>query len=309
MSLLPNTQFHKLVNDIRTKDIYPDQPQRAIDWQAYTHNEINNIIQTLDFIKQEVDKISLPVKRKTGRPLTNPHSLAKAILLCEELGIDERNAQGWINILGPRIGINEQLDDRVIGDASTKEEVLYILKKVFENNKDSDGRLNGDGTHVEHTRKQNHETGCTKNTTPLTSIVDSREIVQAFDTEQHEREAIRQLLSQVDGESLRLDAGFVDRELTKNIVALGMTPFIFPKRNTNLKGHPSWKNMYFALLKDTIQWLIEYHQRSHCESFHSSFKRIFGIVTKRRPASKLAQITARIILHNRRRLAYFRMMD
>lgn len=63
--------------------------------------------------------------------------------------------------------------------------------------------------------------------------------------------------------------------------------------------------MYLWLLEDTHAWLEKYHQRSHTESFHSSFKRVFGIVTKRRPLAKLIQVTARIILYNRRRQAYF----
>ena len=40
------------------------------------------------------------------------------------------------------------------------------------------------------------------------------------------------LIKLVDGESLRLDAGFVDRLLTREIVELNMTHFIFPKKNS-----------------------------------------------------------------------------
>ncbi|MBI5064596.1 hypothetical protein HZA97_00025 [Candidatus Woesearchaeota archaeon] len=36
---------------------------------------------------------------KIGRPLTYPNNLAKAVLLCEELGFTERNAQGWLKTL------------------------------------------------------------------------------------------------------------------------------------------------------------------------------------------------------------------
>jgi transposase len=84
-----------------------------------------------------------------------------------------------------------------------------------------------------------------------------------------------------------------------------MTPFIFPKKSVVLNGSLAWKIMYLSLLDDIQAWLEEYHQRSHTESFHSSFKRVFRIVTKRRPTAKLVQVIARIILHNRRRQAYF----
>lgn len=67
----------------------------------------------------------------------------------------------------------------------------------------------------------------------------------------------------------------------------------------------AWKSMYLNLYNDVQAWLQVYHQRSHCESFHSGFKRVCGIITKIRFCCKLAQVTARIILHNRKRLSYF----
>ena len=102
-----------------------------------------------------------------------------------------------------------------------------------------------------------------------------------------------------------MDAGFNDRKLVRKIDELGMTPYVFPKKNNNLNGSLAWKNMYLELFYDVMGWLTEYHQRSHTESFHSSFKRVYGAITKRRVTAKLSQVTARIILHNRRRLSYF----
>jgi len=63
--------------------------------------------------------------------------------------------------------------------------------------------------------------------------------------------------------------------------------------------------MYLSLYNDVMKWLKEYHQRSHTESFHSSFKRRNKIIMKRRPTARLSQITARIILHNKRKLIYY----
>jgi len=51
-----------------------------------------------------------------------------------------------------------------------------------------------------------------------------------------EKEAMKKMLIEIKGNSLRLDAGFVDRELTSMISKLGMKPFIFPKKNINLNG-------------------------------------------------------------------------
>lgn len=291
---------------LREKDFYEPEAPRPINWSAYTQAQIDDVKNMLRFIREKVNETRyLPVPGKIGRPLTDPKILAKAILLAEFLGSPERPAEGWMSVLGPAVGIIQELDDRVIGEAYDHPEVLHILKQVFEKNKNSDGCLSGDGTGLESSRKQNYET-MKKTDTFLTSIVDSREVVQAFDASgQHERPAMHELIKRVQGISLRLDAGFIDRDLVNKIVELGMTPYVFPKKNTLLNGSLAWKNMYLELLYDVMTWLTEYHQRSHTESFHSSLKRRNPIIRKRRNMAKLNQITARIIIHNQRRLNYF----
>ena len=303
---LPNEQFHQLVPLLREKGFYEAEEPRAINWPEYNDSMINEAHEVLTFIRDEVDKIQVTrFEGKVGKPLTNPRSLAKAILVCEALHLTERAAQGWLSLLGSFLGIHEHLDDRTIGDAYNRPEVLIILRKIFEKNKDSDGILCGDGTGLETSRKQNYESS--KNTSEyMTSIVDSREIVQAFDASgEHENKAMHKLIEEASGDSIRLDAGFNDRELTKRLTEKGMIPYIFPKKNNILNGGPAWKLMYLELLLDVMVWLTEYHIRSHSESFHASFKQKYGPVTKRRDAAMILQVTARIILHNRRRLAYF----
>ena len=305
MTKLPNQEFRQLVCLIREKDFYEHEDIRPIHWPEYNLSQIKEAEETLRFIRESVDEAeALILKGKQGKPLTNPKSLAKAVLTCEALGLTERNAQGWLSILGPFLGIDEQLDDRTIGDAYNKVEVIFILKQIFEKTKDSDGRLSGDGTGLETSRKQNYESS-KKAGHYMTSIVDSRDVVQAFDIYEQECKAMHKLIDKVYGNSLRLDAGFNDRELVKKIAKRGMVPYVFPRRNNNLNGSVAWKSMYMDLFIDVMSWLTEYHQRSHSESFHSSFKTRYGIITKRRLTSILSQVTARIILHNRRRLDYF----
>ena len=108
---------------------------------------------------------------------------------------------------------------------------------------------------------------------------------------------------------LTLDAGFVDRKLVQLINDCGMTPYVFPKKNLTLKSKscPAWKQMWIKLLKATQTWLKEYHVRSHSESFHSSFKRIFGIITKVTDDAVYTQVLCRVIHNNRRKLNYFSM--
>lgn len=305
MTNVPNKEFRQLVCLMREKDFYEPEEIRPIDWPKYNLAQIKDAQETLSFITKQVDESNaILLKGKAGKPLTNPKSLVKSILICEALGLTERNAQGWVEILGPFVGIDENLDDRTIGDAYEKVEVIYLLKQIFEKTKDSDGILSGDGTGLETSRKQNYES-YGKAGNHMTSIVDSREVVQAFDIYEHECKVMHKLIENVYGNSIRLDAGFNDRKLVKKISDIGMAPYVFPKKINNLNGSVAWKSMYMDLFLDVMAWLTEYHQRSHSESFHSSFKSRYGIITKRRITSILCQVTARIILHNRRKLAYF----
>ncbi len=309
MPKLPNKEFRRMVPLLREKGFYEYEEAREISWSEYTASHIEAAQETLDFIQNSVDEVVyLERKGKVGKPLTDPKVLAKAVLACEALGFTERTGQGWLKILGRHLDIKEELDDRTIGDAYDKVEVLHILKQVFEKNKNSDGILAGDGTGLETSRKQNYET--TKKTGGyMTRIVDSREIVQAFDVSgEQECRAMHKLIKKVYGNSLRLDAGFNDRELVQEIADFGMVPYVFPKCNNDINGREAWKAMYLELFLDVMHWLTEYHLRSHSESFHASFKQVYGPVTKRRVTSMLSQVTARIILHNRRRLSYFKRL-
>jgi len=316
MTKHPNVMFRRLVVDIRNpkkkKKLYVAQEQRKISWSEYTLSKINDIKSILLFIKKSVDQVFIDEDfYKIGRPSINPKNLAKAILFCEAIGLPERQAQGWLEIMGSFMGIYEKLDDRVIGKAYENPEVIRIIKKVFEENKSSDGILGGDGTGLERSRKDNYESTKKKKAGQyMTSIVDSREIVQAFDISGiQECQIMHELIKNVKGKTLCLDAGFNDKKLVLEISKLGMQAYIFPKKNNNINGDVYWQKMYLDFYYDTINWLINYHQRSHTESFHSSFKRTFGIVTKLKFCSKFTQICARIIIHNHRRLSYFERLE
>ena len=302
-----NREFRRLVPKLRKGGFYKSQEKRVIEWKECTLSQINEV-KILDKIKSLVDTFDARNVRSFGRPLTNPKDLAKAILVAELLGLPERQAQGWINLLAPKVGIKSVLDDRTIGRAYNRLEVLQILKQVFDKTKTSDGKLMGDGTGLETTRKQNYETEKKKTENYLVSIIDSREIVQAFEINNKECPIMHSLIREVKGTSLCLDAGFVDRELTRKIADLGIKPFIFPKKNLNLNGCIHWKKMFLDLFNDTQNWLKIYHQRSHTESFHSSFKRKNKPLMKFNSFSKLVQLTARIIIHNLRKQSYYSIL-
>jgi len=309
MVTLPTRQFQQMVPLLREKGFYEHKELREISWPEYNLAQVKEIKEILKFIKESVDmSYSIVSEGKVGRPLTDAKILAKAVLLAEYLQSTERMSEGWADVLGPVVGIFEHLDDRVVGEAYGRVEVLHLLRQVFDKSKTSDGMLSGDGTGLETSRKQNYENN-KKAGGYMTSIVDSREIVQAFDISgKQECRIMFKLIEEVEGESLRLDAGFICRELVKRIEERGMIPYIFPKSNTKLNGNLAWKLMYLELYYDVWQWLKEYHQRSHCESFHSSFKRKNKPMRKLRPTCQLAQVIARIIIHNQRKQLYYKRL-
>ena len=309
----PNKQFRKLVQllneereDKSKKDrIYEAREIRSISWKAYNLSQINSIKETLTFIEKEVDRCDYP-PRKVGKPLTDPKILAKIVLICEKFGLTERDAQGFLMVFGSSVDVKE-IDDRVIGNAYDKFEVAYILQQIFDRTKDSDGKLGGDGTGLETSRKQNYGENRESTKEFLTSILDSREIIQAFDFSGEDGcKAMFELIEEVEGDSLRLDAGFNCRKLVRKIAELGMLPYVYPLKSNNINGDQPWREMYLEFFTDVILWLREYYLRVHTESFHSAFKRVFGIITKIKPHSKFVQVIARIILHNRARLSYFK---
>jgi transposase len=299
-----NERFRRLVPKLREKGFYKSQNQRKIDWHKYNIAQTEEAVRLVDRMNVLVDTCKVEKINILGRKGIAPKILVKVILLCEILQLTERQAQSWIYLLRSSADINSKLDDRTIGRAYSNFEVLYLLKQIFELTKDSDEILSGDGSGLETTRKQNYETD-RKTGEYFTSIVDSREIVQAFEMDKGEKSCMKQMIENVKGKSLRLDAGFVDRELTKKISELGMKPFIFPKKCIDINNGLAWKAMYLELFYNTQDWLKEYHQRSHCESFHSSFKRKNKPILKNNPLSRLSQLTARIIVHNLRKLNYY----
>ena len=243
---LPNKEFRKLVPKLREKGFYNSKEKRPINWKKYNRAQTEEALELLKRINEIVDSCKIKKISNLGRKGIDEKILAKVILLCETLQLTERQSQSWIALLSSNIKLTSKLDDRTIGRAYNSLEVQYLLKQVFEKTKNSDGILMGDGSGLETSRKQNYEND-RKTNEYFTSIVDSREIVQAFEMDKNERRAMKKMIEEVKGNSLRLDAGFIDRKLTTKISELGMKPFIFPKKNNKLNGRLAWKLMYFEL--------------------------------------------------------------
>ena len=100
MSKLPNEEFRKMVPLLREKGFYEYEEKRKISWPEYNESQIEDADETLNFIRDAVDETTnMNSPGKAGRPLTDPKTLAKAVLACEALGFTERKAQGWMKII------------------------------------------------------------------------------------------------------------------------------------------------------------------------------------------------------------------
>lgn len=319
MSKEKEKQLKETVKLARSKGFYEGNVQKKVDWSAYTLNQISDLLDTINFINKTVDEIDWKLPYGVvGRPPIHPKKLAKAILFIELLGIPERKAEGWLKLLKHHLNIKDNLDDRVLGKAYENDSVRGILKKIFDKNCENNGIFCGDGSGLEQSRKENYES-TKKKGLYITTIVDSRQIVQEFSLDSKQEcplmhDLVNQLRLKLNQnleiqQKLTLDAGFVDRKLTQLISDSNIKPFIFPKKTLTFraKGSLAWKKMLNEFISNIQTWLKEYHIRSNVESFFSSLKRIFGIVTKRNQNSIYVQVLCRIIHNNRRKLKYHEM--
>lgn len=74
------------------------------------------------------------------------------------------------------------------------------------------------------------------------------------------------------------DKAYSSRKNLSFIYAIGATPYIPFKKNTNgrAKGCPSWRRAWLYFLNHQQEFLDHYHQRSNVESAFSAIKRKFG---------------------------------
>ena len=78
MNCLPTKKFQAMVPLLREKGYYVSQEQKKISWPEYNLNQIQDLKESLVFIRKEVESCECLEYIRVGRPLTNVKSLAKA---------------------------------------------------------------------------------------------------------------------------------------------------------------------------------------------------------------------------------------
>lgn len=271
------------------------------NWSAYNRARINELANVLDLIRQyvdDVDEYELPSKLSNmGKDESiSVYDKAKAVLLTEFLEADERTGSGWVNILGPRLGMTSEMSPRTIGRAYYDDRVQALLDLVFKKTsaavQGKETSFSGDSTgfkkntSVHYSRDKEDDKKRKDFAMVSTMIANHYHVCTAFlfhpsgpINDAPTLPNIWQQTIAVHGdyiEDAEFDAGFISRENVK-LVAEYATPYFFPKKNLTLtpKGVPEWRNMLYACVTDTQNWLRGYHPRSNQETYNGCLQQRF----------------------------------
>ena len=98
-------------------------------------------------------------------------------------------------------------------------------------------------------------------------------------------------------EDIRLDKYYSYQSIFK-LFEKETKVIVIPKKNATIKGPKEWKQLIKNLIKDTIGFLKEYHQRSNSESNFSRDKRRHGKIRQKLQDRIITAAFTRAILHN-----------
>jgi len=313
--------LHKLIDQARSQELpYEKRPKKRINWSEYDVAQCNEIADALDLIRDLVDAAasrvrarSPPEKTGPGRPPTDAASIAKALLLQSYLGVSNRVAEGFVRMLGPKLGIDESFSYKTIERGYDREAVDAILDEALRiSNAPIEGlektfSVDGSGTptHMkqnyaydrEHQRQgrkgKGKDAALMANTFPeghhnyvyeVSTVGTEHKLIASYqNTTDHSRSEMS-FLRQVAEETKSLHPGmdmlcadgvFANRPACAILHSLGITPRTLPKRSATLprKGVFAWTRMLMALLNDPQGWMRQYYLREASETVNSMVKR------------------------------------
>lgn len=291
--------LNKLICDLKNGDFkYEAKDEKEINWGSYNAAKINEMHFYLTFVKEAVDMVKLEEQktRQPGRPAMSAYDLAKIILIQMYFQTAERQASGLALLFKEKLMLTEVPSPRTIGRAYARDDVQYILGKVFEMTNapilDKEGSFSADGTGLPLSIKQNYENdrenmGKHAGYDKLAVMVSNNfHIATAFihgNGTANDCPLFRPLMIETaqrfqDVADVELDAGFISRSNCDLITDAGAIPYIYPKKGSTLnrRGSGSWRKMLEKLIADPQKWLRAYHARSQSECYFSSHKRRFA---------------------------------
>jgi hypothetical protein len=99
---------------------------------------------------------------------------------------------------------------------------------------------------------------------------------------------------------VRVDAGYISKDIVRFIADLGAALFVKPKRQPELlsMGRPAWKHMPIGHREDREGLANEYNLRWRHEAFFSKPKRRFGPPKSRNGMMRCREVWMRILILN-----------
>lgn len=313
--------LHKLIDQARSQELpYEKRPKRRINWSEYDIAQCNEIADALDLIRELVDTAAARIRARDaperpgpGRPPTDAANIAKALLLQSYMGLSNRVAEGFVRMLGPKLGIDEDFSYKTIERGYDRESVNAILDEVLRvSNAPIEGlektfAIDGSGTptrmrqNYAHDRERQHKgrKGKGKDASPgddafpkgihdyvyeVSTVGVEHKLIASYENTTDHSRAEMSFFRRAAEETKALhpgmemmcgDGAFANRPVCEILDALGITPRTMPKRRATLKrkGVFAWTVMLMAFLRDPQGWLRQYYLREASEAVNSMIKR------------------------------------
>lgn len=304
----------------------PKEEVNNVDWMSYTEAQINEINDYLLLVKKLVDEAAGDAKcQGVGRPPKSAADKAKAILIQQYFGASNRFTAGLVRLFREKLGIEEDLSYKCIERAYENQEVVLILKRVFDMTNepvsDKETKFSIDGTGLPRTIKQNwvNDKGDPekrKGYDMLIGMVGTKHklftAVQIEEGPAGESPFFQPLLNHTAERynTINLvcaDSAYLSRNNCKAVGTAGGIPRIYPKRGIkiNKRGSKEWTNMLTALTRNPQKWLEDYHHRSISETCNSTVKqRSTKPIARKITTRRETEAFTRVCNYNIRRLAY-----
>jgi transposase len=114
---------------------YDGKPKKSLDWSSYNEAQVNELADTLNFIRKFVDRASAYIPERSqkgrGRPPVPERDVAKALLLQACFGVSDRVAAGLVRLFREKLGISMEFSYKTIERGYDPGPVAELLREVF----------------------------------------------------------------------------------------------------------------------------------------------------------------------------------
>jgi transposase len=328
---------------------YLSRPTGLRDWRSYdraaTHEArdlLELLVSATEVLVQRVPRWGQNPPHGRGRPRTPTRDLLRGVLWQMYRGVANRTGSSELGLLGRDLELRGGFSYTTLGRAYRDPEVASALKALlWLTNEPMIGRERGFaidgsgfsttvGTHYAGARGRQRGEGRESGSFPeaprpwvrnVANVGLEFDLVAGWkswvDPHVGELSAFEEVFRTTaalhpEAELQVGDGLYALRAVVGRVAAAGMEARFLPRRDVTLhcRGEPAWPKSIWGLVKDPQAWLSEYHRRSRVEAFWHALKaRNPSAIRKKMVAAQVTEATARAVVHNLRRLCYWRWAD